>query len=96
MSYRRRKKKGRNRKMSQEQRGFKKRAGWKNKHHDKAKSLGGSYANSNIIYLDERRHSALHLCFGLRTMFQIAEVCLRMHNMKNETKYIIMDSSMIM
>lgn len=75
--------------MSEAKRNFQERAGWQNRHHDLAKSLHGTYARENIIWLDERRHAALHLCFGLRTMFQIAEVCLRMHNMKNGTKYVI-------
>jgi hypothetical protein len=77
--------------MSAAKRNFLERAGWINKHHDKAKSFGGTFAKSNIIYLDERRHSAIHLCFGLRSMYQIAQVCLRMHNMKNKTGYIIID-----
>lgn len=84
------------RRMSDAKRNFKERAGWQNRHHDKAKSLAGTYARQNIIYLDERRHSALHLCFGLRTMFQISEVCLRMHDMKNGTKHSIIAVSNIL
>jgi hypothetical protein len=76
-------------KMSEAKRNFKERAGWQNRHHDKARSLGGTYADKNIIMLDERRHAALHLVFALRSMFQIAEVCLRMHDMKNGTKHKI-------
>lgn len=75
--------------MCQKKRDFLERAGYKNRHHDKAKSRGGSYSSQNIIMLDERRHAALHLCFGLRSMLEIAQVCIRMHNIKNKTDFFI-------
>lgn len=79
--------------MTKDQRNYLKRSGRRNRHHDLARSKKGRCTPENMILLDERRHSALHLCFGLRTMFQIAQVCLRMHNMKHGTKFVILDSN---
>ena len=48
------------------------------KHHDKAKSLGGTYDTWNIFKLSEEHHQAYHKLFGLRTFDQAATVLLRM------------------
>ena len=48
-----------------------------NRHHIKAKSKGGIIEPSNIIVLDENRHSAFHLLFGNRTLREAAKVLIR-------------------
>lgn len=53
-----------------------------NRHHIRAKSLGGSRCIQNLILLDENRHAAFHLLFGLKTFKQAAEVLLRADRMK--------------
>lgn len=48
------------------------------RHHDHAKSLGGTYDSWNIFKLSEEHHQAYHKLFGLRTFDQAASVLLRM------------------
>ena len=83
----RKKNRNRHKRMSWEKRNFQERAGWQNRHHDLAKSKGGSYAVSNIIWLDERRHSAFHLIFQNRTFLDAARLLIKAHNMKNGDSY---------
>lgn len=68
--------------MSKEKRMFLKRAGKCNRHHIKAKSKGGINIPCNMIRLDERRHAAYHLLFGLRTFREAAAVLIRTAEMK--------------
>ena len=60
---------------------FKKRKGIKNKHHNVAKSRGGTGLSKNIVRLDENRHNAFHLLFGNRTFREASEVLLRADRM---------------
>ncbi len=48
------------------------------RHHDKAKSLGGTYDSWNIYKLSAEHHQAYHKLFGLRTFDEAAAVLLRM------------------
>lgn len=53
----------------------------KTRHHNRAKSLGGSYDKSNIFMLNADKHRAYHLLFGLRTFKEAADVLLRLDAM---------------
>lgn len=55
------------------------------KHHNKAKSLGGTYANWNIFMLSSEHHQAYHKLFGLMTFDQAAEVLLRMQEIHKQS-----------
>lgn len=46
---------------------------FKNRHHRKPRSLGGSEADFNISVVDERQHKAWHLLFKNMTPQQIAD-----------------------
>lgn len=61
---------------------FYKKSGRRNRHHIKAKSRGGGKTKSNLILLDENRHSAFHLLFGNRTFREAAAVLIRTSEMK--------------
>lgn len=50
----------------------------KTKHHNRAKSRGGTYAPSNIFILTMEKHRAFHLLFGNRTFKEAAAVLLRL------------------
>lgn len=76
-------------KMCWAKRMFLERSKWCNRHHDIAKSQGGTFAPANIYLLDERRHAALHLLFGNRSFYQIAELLIRAHNMKKGTSFYV-------
>ena len=52
----------------------------KTKHHNRPKSLGGSFGRENIFILTQEHHRAFHLLFGLRT-FKQAAVLLRLDAM---------------
>ena len=68
--------------MSKKQkRTYLKRAGRKNRHHNLAKQRGGRKEPTNMILLDEYRHSAYHLLFGNRTFKEAARVLLRASRM---------------
>jgi len=58
---------------------------WLTKHHDHAKSLGGTLDFFNIFMLSEKHHQAYHSLFGLRTFAEAAEVLNRMEKMHKET-----------
>jgi len=58
-----------------------KRSGKKNRHHNLAKERGGRRTPTNMILLDEYRHSAFHLLFGNRTFKEAARVLLRANQM---------------
>ena len=64
---------------------FLKRKGRKNRHHNKAKSRGGTRTPKNLFLLDENRHAAFHLIFSNRIFIEAAKVLVRAHNMKNKT-----------
>lgn len=68
--------------MSKDHRNYLKRAGRRNRHHIKARSKGGRYTPQNLILLDERRHSAFHLLFGLKTFREAASILIRAAEMK--------------
>ena len=48
------------------------------RHHDKARSLGGTWDSWNIYKLSSEHHAAYHKLFGLRTFDEAAAVLLRM------------------
>jgi hypothetical protein len=71
---------------------FYSRKGRKNRHHIKAKSLGGTYSPKNLILLDENRHAAFHLLFNNMDFKDAAALLLRADRMKSgidETDYIM-------
>lgn len=53
----------------------------KTKHHNQAKSRGGSMAFRNIFILTEEHHRAFHLLFGNRTFKEAADVLLRLNEL---------------
>jgi hypothetical protein len=55
------------------------------RHHNRPKSLGGTFDNWNIFLLSEEHHRAYHKLFGLRTFREAAEVLMRMESMHNGT-----------
>jgi len=61
---------------------FLKRKGRRNRHHNKAKSRGGTKTPKNLFLLDESRHAAFHLLFGTRTFAEAAQVLIRASEMK--------------
>jgi len=70
--------------MTPEKRAFKVRAGWQNRHHLLPKARSGGWNTENILYMDERRHTAFHLLFGLKTFTEAAELLLRAHRAKTK------------
>lgn len=54
------------------------------RHHDKAKSLGGTYDSWNIYKLSWEHHAAYHKLFGLRTFDQADAVLLRMQEIHHQ------------
>ena len=66
---------------------FLERKGRKNKHHVLAKKRHGKKTPKNLILLDENRHASFHLLFQNRDFLEAAQVLIRTHNMKNGTKY---------
>jgi len=54
------------------------------RHHNKAKSLGGTYAPNNIFMLTVEHHRAYHTLFGLRNFNQAIEVLRRLQEQHNE------------
>jgi hypothetical protein len=68
--------------MTKDQRNYLKRAGRRTKHHILARSKKGKYTPQNLILLDERRHSAFHLLFGLKTFREAASILIRAAEMK--------------
>jgi hypothetical protein len=48
------------------------------RHHNQAKSRGGSYAEWNIYKLSAEHHIAYNKLFGLRNFDEAAQVLLRM------------------
>jgi len=68
--------------MNKDHRNYLRRAGRRNRHHIKARSKGGKYTPANLIMLDERRHSAFHLLFGLKTFREAAAILIRAAEMK--------------
>ena len=73
--------------MKKPNRTFLRKKGKTNKHHNKSKSRGGTRAVNNLILLDENRHASFHLLFQNRDFLEAAQVLIRTHNMKNGTKY---------
>ena len=61
---------------------FLERAGWSNDHHILARVRGGKRKASNMILLDERRHSAFHLLFGEKTFLEAARILIRADRIK--------------
>jgi len=84
-SEKKRKKREKRKGLSWEQKMYLQRKGRKNRHHILAKARGGTYASENIIWMDERRHSAFHLLFGLKTFREAAEVLIRAADLKEHT-----------
>lgn len=68
--------------MSKDHRNYLKRCGRRNRHHIKARSKGGKYTPQNLILLDEMRHRAYHLLFGLKTFREAAALLIRTAEMK--------------
>jgi hypothetical protein len=57
------------------------------RHHDKARSLGGTYAPDNIFMLSVEHHRAYHRLFGLRTFAESARVLMRMEELHHDSLY---------
>ena len=68
---------------------FTKRAGYRTKHHIRAKSRKRRKLSKgdprNLIMLDANRHAAFHLLFGLMDFQQAANVLLRAYQMKGKS-----------
>lgn len=54
------------------------------RHHDKARSLGGTYAPENIFMLSVEHHRYYHGLFGLRTFAESARVLMRMEELHRD------------
>lgn len=65
---------------------FQKRAGFFNDHHLKPRSRGGQDIGSNLLWLDEYRHSAWHLLFKNLTIDEIIALLLRVKQIKDSQK----------
>ena len=66
---------------------FKRRAGFKDKHHLKPKSRGGQSISSNLLELDAYRHDAIHLLFGDKTLDEIIELLMRLKHIKESQRF---------
>lgn len=58
-------------------------------HHDLNRCRHGGNSEQNLIRLDSNREKAWHLCFGNRTMLEVAKLLVRLTNMKRETDYMV-------
>ena len=58
----------------------------RNRHHNIAKSLGGSNEQWNLILMKIERHDLLHKIFGLRDINQIITVLQRLQRMKERQR----------
>lgn len=67
-------------------------SGKTNRHHDFAKSRGGTYSERNIFVWDTAAHEAFHFLFGNRTLIEAAEwlQCIDREN-KSGNKLDILD-----
>lgn len=63
---------------------YTRRAGRTNKHHILPKARGGISIESNLVLMDEERHNAYHLLFGLLTFDEAARVLIRISRMKRK------------
>jgi hypothetical protein len=68
--------------MSQKKRRFLRRVGRNSQHHDLAKVRGGTRSKFNLYNLDDNRHAAFHLLFGVRTFLEAAAVLIRADKMR--------------
>lgn len=59
----------------------------KNRHHLKAKALGGERLDSNMLTIDVDKHNAWHTLFGLMTPLEIIRLLVRMLRMKHNRGY---------
>jgi hypothetical protein len=57
-------------------------AGKTNKHHNKARSKGGTWNPMNIIVWDINKHRAFHFLFSNRTLEEAAEYLRHMNQLK--------------
>jgi len=72
------------RKMNRKGYGKNKRVGKLTRHHNKARSLGGTYAENNIFMLSTKHHQAYHALFGLRTFDEAIQVLRRLQEQHQE------------
>jgi len=75
--------------MSREKRDYLERAGYTNKHHMLNRCKNGGKEPSNMLRMDERRHSAFHLVFKNLDFIGAAKLLIRTHNMKKGTNFRI-------
>ncbi len=62
---------------------FEKRSNFdQNRHHNVAKSKGGSSQRKNIIWLNREFHDCLHYWFGNKTLKEIIEILKRLDSSK--------------
>lgn len=61
---------------------FKKRAGFKDKHHLKPREQGGQTIDSNLLLIDAYRHDAIHLLFGGKSLDEIIALLQRLQQAK--------------
>ena len=76
------------RKRKGKKRDYLERAGVHNRHHILPKSRRGGCTVHNLIWLDERRHSAFHLLFGLRTFEEASNLLMRAYRAKKNQKEV--------
>jgi len=70
-------------KKKKNKKGFKGR----NKHHLKAKSLGGSKATYNLLLIDIERHRIWHKLFGLLNLDEVIALLQRVKRAKEAQKW---------
>lgn len=58
-----------------------------NKHHLTAKVRGGDSTESNLLYMDLRRHQAWHLLFNNLTLREIIELLERLEHIKEAKRF---------
>lgn len=66
---------------------FKRRAGWKDKHHWQNKCRQGTDDDWNKSEIDAYRHSAIHLLFGNRSLDEIIELLQRLKSIKELQRF---------
>ena len=59
-------------------------SGKTNKHHNFAKSRGGTYAPGNIFVWDIMAHKAFHFLFGNRTLLEASDWLRAIDEQKND------------
>lgn len=65
---------------------FKEKAGFKDRHHLKNCSKGGSTSKANLLKLDAYKHDAWHLLFENKNLDEVIDLLIRIKQIKTDQR----------